>query len=68
MQIDTDKIAQDCINAINDRIRNLYTLNIIIIGKSGVGKSSLINSLFRGNFAETGLGRPVTSEIMNKCD
>ena len=66
MQIDTDKMAQQCIDAINDKIKNLKTLNIIAIGKSGVGKSTLINSLFRGNFAETGLGRPVTSEIRKK--
>lgn len=66
MQIDTDKMAQQCIEAINDKIKNLKTLNIIIVGKSGVGKSTLINSLFRGNFAETGLGRPVTSEIRKK--
>ena len=63
MQIDTDKIAQQCIDAINEKIKNLNTLNIIVVGKSGVGKSTLINSLFRGNFAETGLGRPVTSKI-----
>lgn len=63
MQIDTDKIAQLCIDAINEKIKNLNTLNIIVVGKSGVGKSTLINSLFRGSFAETGLGRPVTSEI-----
>lgn len=66
MQIDTDKMAQQCIEAINDKIKNLKNLNIIVIGKSGVGKSTLINSLFRGNFAETGLGRPVTSEIRKK--
>lgn len=63
MQIDTDKMAQDCIDAINEKFKNLKTLNIIVVGKSGVGKSTLINSLFRGNFAETGLGRPVTAEI-----
>ncbi len=66
MQIDTDKMAQQCLDAINDKIKNLKTLNIMIVGKSGVGKSTLINSLFRGNFAETGLGRPVTSEIRKK--
>lgn len=66
MQFDTDKMAQQCIDAINEKIRNLKTLNIIVIGKSGVGKSTLINSLFRGNFAETGLGRPVTAEIRKK--
>jgi predicted GTPase len=63
MKIDTDQMAQQCIDAINDKIKNLKTLNIIVIGKSGVGKSTLINSLFRGNFVQTGLGRPVTSEI-----
>lgn len=63
MHIDTDKIAEQCIDAINEKIKNLNTLNIIVVGKSGVGKSTLINNLFRGSFAETGLGRPVTSEI-----
>lgn len=66
MQIDTDKMAQQCMDAINEKIKNLKTLNIMVVGKSGVGKSTLINSLFRGNFAETGLGRPVTSEIRKK--
>ena len=63
MEINTDEIAQKCIEAINERLKNLKKLNIIVVGKSGVGKSTLINSLFRGNFAETGLGRPVTDEI-----
>ena len=57
MQIDTDKLAQQCIDEIGKRVKNLKTLNIMVVGKSGVGKSTLINSLFRGNFAETGLGR-----------
>ena len=55
MEINTDEIAQKCIDAINEKLRNLKKLNIIVVGKSGVGKSTLINSLFRGNFAETGL-------------
>ena len=59
-------MAQQCIDAINDKIKNLKKLNIIVVGKSGVGKSTLINGLFRGNFAETGLGRPVTSKIRKK--
>ena len=47
MQIDTDKMAQQLIDTVNDKIKNLKTLNIIIIGKSGVGKSTLINTLFQ---------------------
>lgn len=63
MEIDINEIAQKCMEAINEKLRNLKKLNIIVVGKSGVGKSTLINSLFRDNFAETGLGRPVTDEI-----
>ena len=63
MNINTDQVAQQCIDAINSTIKNLKKLNIIIVGKSGVGKSTLINSVFRGNLTETGLGRPVTSEM-----
>lgn len=58
MEINTDDIAQKCIDVINERLKNLKKLNIMV-----VGKSTLINSLFRGNFAETGLGRPVTDKI-----
>jgi len=35
-------------------------VNILIAGKTGIGKSTLINAVFQGNLAETGDGRPVT--------
>ena len=63
MALDTDKIAQEAINAIADKIMNLKTLNIIVAGKTGVGKSTLINSVFRENLAETGMGKPVTDHM-----
>ena len=59
MTINIEQVTRQCMDSINSKIKNLKKLNIIIIGKSGVGKSTLINSLFRGNFAETGLGKPV---------
>ncbi|MBF7045888.1 50S ribosome-binding GTPase [Campylobacter volucris] len=38
-------------------------LNLFIIGKSGVGKSTLINTVFEKDVAKTGSGKPVTQEI-----
>lgn len=63
MAVEIDKIAQDAVNAIADRIRNLKTLNIIVAGKTGVGKSTLINAIFREKLAETGMGKPVTNHM-----
>ena len=63
MEIDTDKIAQEAINAIAEKIRNLKNLNIIVAGKTGVGKSTLINAVFKEKLAETGMGRPVTDHM-----
>lgn len=36
--------------------------NVLMIGKSGVGKSSLLNYIFGLELEETGTGRPVTAE------
>ncbi len=63
MELSIEKTAQDCINAINEKVRNLKTLNIIVAGKTGVGKSTLINSMFRDNLAETGIGKPITQHM-----
>jgi uncharacterized protein (DUF697 family)/GTPase Era involved in 16S rRNA processing len=49
-------------NAINKAERDRGEVNILIAGKTGVGKSTLINAVFQGNFATTGQGKPVTQE------
>lgn len=61
--IDASKIAQEAIDAIAEKIKNLNTLNIIVAGKTGVGKSTLINSVFKEKLADTGMGKPVTSHM-----
>lgn len=64
MEVRIEQIAQQAIDAISERIKNLNHLNIIIAGKTGVGKSTLINAVFRDNLAETGMGRPVTTHMI----
>lgn len=58
-----EEIAQFTIKRINEKVRNLKTLNIIVAGKTGVGKSTLINTVFKANLAETGIGGPVTKHM-----
>ena len=53
----------DCFSKITESERNLNRLNIMIIGKSGVGKSTLVNNLFRNDLAKTGGVKPVTKNI-----
>lgn len=42
-------------------MRERGQVNVLIAGRTGVGKSTLINSVFQGKFADTGQGRPVTT-------
>lgn len=42
---------------------DLKTANIMIAGKTGTGKSTLLNAVFGEELATTGIGRPVTSYI-----
>lgn len=45
---------------IDEALDGLGTCNVLIAGRTGVGKSTLINSVFHGEMATTGDGRPVT--------
>lgn len=48
--------------AVEEALTSRGHVNILIAGKTGVGKSTLINTVFEGQLAETGHGRPVTQE------
>lgn len=60
-EMNVEKIAQDAINGIAEQINNLSILNIMVAGKTGVGKSTLINAVFKEHLADTGMGKPVTT-------
>lgn len=45
-------------NALEQAMQQRGHLNILIAGRTGVGKSTLINAVFQGNFAVAGQGRP----------
>jgi uncharacterized protein (DUF697 family)/predicted GTPase len=48
---------------VEEAMRDRGHATVLIAGRSGVGKSTLINVVFQGRLAETGHGRPVTREI-----
>jgi predicted GTPase len=47
------------LNSIDD------TINVVIIGNTGEGKSTLINAVLNLNISMTGVGDPVTQEIFS---
>lgn len=53
-------MVNECWKDLNEDESTFGHVNIIIAGKTGVGKSTLINAAFRKKLAETGMGEPVT--------
>ena len=56
-------VAQKIMDAVQKEYKDLKKLNVMILGKTGVGKSTLINNMFSEKLAETGVGKPVTTQI-----
>ena len=59
-------VSQDILAMISHSIeeaeQKIGRFNILIAGRTGVGKSTLINEVFQGKLAATGQGQPVTDK------
>lgn len=53
----------DFVKKFQEEMKGMGHANLVIAGKTGVGKSTLINSAFREKIAEVGIGKPVTDEL-----
>ena len=54
------ELAQVVVVSLKKPYESEGTSNVLIAGRTGVGKSTLINAIFQGQYAATGQGRPVT--------
>lgn len=53
-------IAGKVLKEVREKYASLSTLNIMVLGKIGVGKSTLVNTMFNEKLAATGSGKPIT--------
>ena len=64
---DFEMNPQEMVDTIMKKIKeardSMTRFNLVILGKTGVGKSTLINNIFSEPIADVGIGKPVTSQI-----
>jgi len=62
-EVDMDAMIQQMMDQAQKKYDELKILNVMVLGKTGVGKSTLINNMFSAHLAETGVGKLVTKAI-----
>lgn len=57
------QFVEDTFNGVKKENKELKKVNLLVVGKSGIGKSTLINTVFGEEIVQTGIGKPVTEQI-----
>lgn len=57
------QFIEDTFNGVTRENKELSSVNLLVVGKSGIGKSTLINTVFGEEMVQTGIGKPVTDQI-----
>lgn len=60
--MEENNFFEEFVMRFKQEMKNMGHANLIIAGKTGVGKSTLVNAAFREDIAKTGIGTPVTDE------
>lgn len=61
--INLENYVKDIVGKMSEDNEEIKNLNIMTIGKTGAGKSTLINKIFGRHIVETGVGQPITKHI-----
>lgn len=56
-------LEEDLNKQFEEEMKNSSNVNIMVVGGTGVGKSTLVNTVFGKKIAATGTGRPITKGI-----
>lgn len=62
-QTNFKEYIEETFNNVKKENKELKKVDLLIAGKSGVGKSTLINAIFGEELVKTGVGKPVTDDI-----
>lgn len=58
-----EDVIKNIFEKLDEEYKKLGHANVIVAGKTGVGKTTLINTIFGDKIEKTGIGEPVTKEL-----